>query len=239
MSKTLVIAKRELSSLFFSPVAYVALVVFALVSSLFFVRSFYPGLPAEMRAEFLAVTWLLVFIVPALSMGLLSEEIQSGTLELLMTSPLSDVQVVVGKWLGALGFLFVLLTPLLVHAAVLELTAAPDYGPIFSGLLGLVLLGALYLAIGLTVSAATQSQFIALVVTILIIGFLSIGLTLLSVAGWVPYWLREAMYFVNTFEQYADFAKGLINTSNFVFFLSATALFLFFAVLLLQSRRWR
>ncbi len=240
MSKTLIIAKRELTSLFYSPVAYVALIVFALLTAgLFVSATFYPGQPAELRQPFVWIVWLLVFIVPAISMGLLSEEVKSGTIEVLMTSPVSEVNVVLGKWLGSLGFFLTLLVPLVVQVVVLEMVADPDYGPILSGLLGIVLVGGLYLAIGLMVSAATRDQFIALLITILITGFVTIGLYLLASATWMPAWLRPAVYFANIDQQYADFARGLVDTSNFVFFLSGTAMFLFFAVLILQSRRWR
>lgn len=239
MSQTFIIARRELSSLFFSPVAYVALIVFSFIAGLLFLATFAPGEPASLRLELSWVVWLLVFIVPAISMRLVSEETAAGTIELLMTSPVSDVHVVVGKWLGALGFFLTLLIPLVVQVVILEIVADPDYGPIVTGLVGVVLVGGLYLAIGTTISAATRNQFIALLITILATGFLTIGLYMLARAAWVPPWLRETMFHINVDQQFDDFAKGLIDTSNFVFFLSSIALFLFLAVLTLQSRRWR
>lgn len=240
MNQTLIIAKRELSSLFYSPVAYVALIVFSFIASMFFVLfTFGPGHPAELRDPLRYIVWLLVFIVPAISMGLLSEELKSGTIEMLMTSPIGEVQVVVGKWLGAMAFFLTLLIPLVVHGLILEMTADPDWGPLVTGLLGVVLVGGLYLAIGLCISSATSNQFVAWLLTIIMTGFLTIGLLLLNLVSWLPHWLREAMFFVRIDLQFEDFAKGLIDTSNFVFFLSGIALFLFFAVLILQSRRWR
>lgn len=239
MSKTLIIAKRELSSLFYSPVAYVALIVFAFVAGALFLSTLAPGAAAEMRQPFSWIVWLMVFIVPALSMGLLSEEVKSGTIEVLMTSPVADVHVVLGKWLGALVFFLALLLPLVAFSLVLEMIADPDWGPILTGLVGIILVGGLYLAIGLAVSAATRNQFIALLVTILLTGFFTIGLYLLAAAEWTPNWLRPALYFANIDRQYSNFARGLIDTGNFVYFLSTTALFLFFAVMILQSRRWR
>lgn len=238
MSKTLIIAKRELQSLFYSPVAYVALVVFAVIAGVFFLLGFGPGLPAEMRTTLTYLVWLLVFIAPALSMGLLSEESRSGTIELLLTSPINDVAVVLGKWLGALGFFLVLLVPVLAAAIVLEMTASPDWGPIISGLIGVVLVGGLYLAIGLWISAMTRNQFVAWLLTIVATGFLTIGLYLVNFLQ-MPGWLREAIFFVRIDLQFGDFAKGLIDIRNFLFFASGIALFLFLAVLTLQSRRWR
>ena len=239
MNQTLTIAKRELTSLFFSPVAYLVLGVFSFVATGFFVKFFGPGAPAEMRYEFQWMVWLLVLLVPAISMRLISEEIRAGTIEMLMSSPITDTHIILGKWLGATGFFLVLLLPLVVHVAVLEMTAEPDYGPIFTGMLGLILVGGLYMAIGLTLSALTDSQLIAFLLTVLVAGFFSIGMYLLGSAAWLPPAAKQAMFYVNIHQQFEDFAKGLIDTSNFVFFISGIALFLFIAVQVLQSRRWR
>lgn len=239
MSKTLIIAKRELTSLFYSPVAYVALIVFAFIASAFFLMNFGPGQPATLRPELVWIVWLLVFIAPAISMRLVAEETQTGTLELLLTAPVNDVHVIVGKWLGALGFFLTLLIPLLVHALVLEFTGDPDYGPIFTGLLGVTLVGGLYLAIGTWVSTWTRNQFIALLLTIVVTGFLTIGLYLLARWSALPAWAQQAMYYINVDRKFEGFSKGLIDTGDLVYFLSGILLFLFFAVLVLQSRRWR
>ena len=239
MHQTITIAKRELSGLFYSPIAYVVLGVFALVSTLLFLMHFGPGMQADLRGESRWIVWLMVFLVPAISMRLLSEEYRSGTIEPLMTSPVSDTQVIVGKWLGAMGFLLVLLSPLLGHVLMLEFTADPDYGPIFTVLVGLVAVGGLYLAIGTFASATTQNQIIAFLLTVFITGFLTIGLYALPQWSVVTGPVQQAMFFLNVDRQFDAFAKGLIDTSNFVYFLSGTGLFLFLAVVFLQSKRWR
>ena len=239
MKSTLTIAKREVTALFYSPVAYLVLAVFALVTGMLFWGVFRPGQLASMRSIFTATVWLMAFVVPAISMRSFAEETRSGSIELLMTSPVSDGRLVMGKWLGSLAFLVVLLLPLVLQAAVLGAHAAPDWGPIVAGLVGLLLVGGLYLAIGVFVSALTNSQLIALLVTILITGLLTIGLYALANAAWLPATLRPAVFYLNVDQQYRDFAKGLIDTSNFVFFLSGAALFLFLAVRAVESRRWR
>jgi ABC-2 type transport system permease protein len=236
---TLTIAKRELTSLFYSPIAYVVLGVFALVSTLLFLMSFIPGQAATLRDEFGWLVWLMAFIVPAISMRLVSEELRSGTIEPLMTSPISDTQVIIGKWIGGLGFFLVMLSPLVVHVIVLEINADPDYGPIASGAVGLLFVGGLYMAIGVFVSSMTQNQIIAFLITVLITGFLTIGMHLLKRAEFLSDWMREAVFFLNVDEQYGSFSKGLIDLSNFTFFITGIALFLFLAVVTLQSKRWR
>lgn len=239
MPSTLVIAKRELAGLFYSPVAYLVLAVFAFVTALFFWPLLSPGQLASMRSMMSTTVWLMVFVVPALSMRSFAEEVRTGSIELLMTSPVSDAQLVVGKWLGSLVFLVVLLLPMVLQAVVMGVFSDPDWGPIATGLVGLALVGGLYLAIGVFVSALTGSQLIALLITILITGLLTIGLYALSGAQWLPTWLRPAVVYLNVDQQYRDFAKGLIDTSNFVYFVSLAGLFLFLAVRAVESRRWR
>lgn len=236
---TFTIAKRELQSLFFSPIAYVVLGGFAIGSSVFFLQGFQPGRPATMRGTLDMVVWLLVFLAPAISMRLISEELRSGTYERLMTSPVNDIQVVLGKWLGALGFFCILLSPLLVHILVLEWFAEPELGPILTGLLGLVLVGALYLAIGVFASAWTQNQIIAFLLTVFIIAVPTFAAFFLAEQSVLDPGTRHLVVYISVNAQYQDFAKGLIDIRNFVYFLSGTALFLFLAVKLVESRRWR
>lgn len=239
MKKTLTIARRELSALFFSPIAYVVLGLFALGASLFFVLSFTPGSAATTRDTFSWLVWLLVFIVPAISMRLVADEFRAGTFETLMTSPVSDGQVVIGKWAGAMAFFAVLMSPLIVQVIILELTADPDYGPILTGLLGLLLVGGLYMAIGTLASAWTENQIIAFLLTVFIISVLTFMMYFLPQWSAMPGWAREAAHYLNVNEQFSDFNKGLIDIRNFVYFLSGIALFLFLAIKLVESRRWR
>jgi ABC-2 type transport system permease protein len=239
MNATLTIAKRELTSLFYSPIAYLVLGLFALGTSLIFFLYFYPGQPAALQPTLHGVIWLMIFLVPAISMRMLSEEYRSGTIESLMTAPVSDTHVVLGKWLGAMGFFLALLTPLFALAVVLALHSRPDFGPILTGLLGLLLVGGLYLAIGTFASAATENQIIAFLLTVFIICMFTIMLYFLPMAGFVGPDLRQALFYLNVNAQFEDFTKGLIDLTNFVYFFSGIALFLFLAVKVLESKRWR
>ncbi|MEM6331816.1 MAG: ABC transporter permease subunit [Planctomycetota bacterium] len=239
MNVTLHIARRELAALFVSPTGYLVIGVFAFITSAFFLLTLQPGSAAEMRNVYTIVVWLLVFLAPAISMRSVAEELSSGTIELLLTAPVSDTQIIVGKWLGALGFYAAMLATLLLHILVLTLFAEPDFGPIVTGLLGLLLIGGLYLAIGVFISTLTDSQLVAFLLTTLVTGLLAIGVFLL--AGWnaLPLWLRDTLFYLNITDHFSDFAKGLIDATNLIYFLSTTALFLFLGVLLLGSRRWR
>src|SRR3954454_8248845 len=143
MSRAIVIARRELSSYFYSPIAYVAMFAFLLAAGGLFWDDFKPGQPAAMRTIFEWMVWLLVVIIPLLCMGLLAQEWASGTIETMMTAPVGEADVVLGKFMGSLGFFGVLILPTLFYVVMMRIYARPDFGPIFSGYLGIILVGAL------------------------------------------------------------------------------------------------
>ncbi len=232
------IARREISSYFFSPMAYVAMALFLLASGFMFMDDFLPGQPASMRTIFNSMVWLLVFILPILSMGLLSQEKSSGTIETLMTAPVDEADVVLGKFLGSFGFFSIMLAPTFLYVVMLALYSHPEYGPIISGYLGIFLVGALFLSVGLFCSSCTRSQVVAAVTAIAVLFFVTI----------VPWWLdqRSALSdFWRTvinqavFKRYVDFSKGVIDPAHLVFFVGVTAVFLFMTTKVLEARRWK
>src|SRR5688572_21841046 len=238
MSRATVIARRELSSYFYSPIAYVAMFLFLVVAAIMFRQDFQPGQPAGMRSIFEWMVWLLVAILPILCMGLLAQEWATGTIETMMTAPVEEHEVVIGKFLGSFLFFLVLLAPTLLFLGMLALHGRPDYGPIFSGYLGLVLVGALFISIGLFCSSLTKSQVVAAVTAAAILFLVTI----------IPWWLGTRATLTgfwrgvaeqSIFRRYTDFSKGVIDTGNLVFFLAATAVFLFLTVKVLESRRWK
>jgi ABC-2 type transport system permease protein len=232
------IARRELGSYFVSPIAYVAMAIFLIVCGVAFWPDFQPGQPAEMRHLFDDMVWVLVAIVPLLSMGLLAQEWASGTIETLMTAPVGETDVVVGKFVGSLLFFVVLLVPTLLYVILLRMYARPDYGPIVSGYMGIFLVGALFISVGLFCSALTRSQVVAaaaaagILYVITIVPYQVTALATLS-----PFWRSVADQCV--FRRYADFSKGVIDSGNVTFFLAVTAVFLFLTVKVLESRRWK
>src|SRR4051794_10487644 len=164
MGRATVIARRELSSYFYSPIAYVAMFLFLFVAGFIFRADFQPGQPAGMRSIFEWMVWLLVLILPILCMGLLAQEWASGTIETMMTAPVSETDLVVGKFLGSYFFFLVLLAPTLLFPILLTIYSRPDFGPIATGYLGLILVGGLFIAVTLFCSALTKSQVVAAVV---------------------------------------------------------------------------
>ncbi len=238
MRHPIAIARRELVGFFYSPIAYVVLCVFALLAGLLFMSTvFQTGKPATLRPLFESIIWVLILIAPAISMRLISEELRSGTIETLMTSPVTDTAVIFGKWLGAMACFAVTISPTLIYAILLGIWGDPDYGPIITGYLGLMLVGGLYLAIGTFASVTTKNQIIAFLATVFIVLLLTV-VTYFLPALLPPRW-GEAVFFINVNEQYRDFAKGLVDLSHLIYFTSLTALFLVLAVKTLESRKWR
>jgi len=231
------IAGREFASYFRTPVGWVVLALYLLLSGIAFAGTLEPGAPATLRGLFGASQWLLLIVAPAISMRLVSEELRLGSIEPLMASPVGDASIVLGKYLGALGFLVLMLGVTLVHVGVLEAVADPEYGPIATGYLGLLLTGALYLAVGLFFSSLTASQVLAFLLTFCFF----FGLHLLSTQGalTLPEPWNEAAYKLSLAARLGDFAKGVLDTAHVVFFVSTSLFFVVLAALALESRRWR
>ena len=238
MNRATTIARRELGSYFYSPIAYVAMTLFLFAAGFSFWDDFQPGQPAVMRAIFEHMVWLLVFVIPILCMGLLSQEWATGTIETLMTAPLGESEVVVGKFLGSFAFFALLLVPTLLYVAMLRFYGRPDYGPILAGYLGLLLVGALFIAISLFCSSLTRSQVVAAVGAAAVLLFTSIVPWYASSRATLSgFWRKAADQGILT--RYADFSKGIVDTGNLVFFIATTAVFLFLTVKVLESRRWK
>jgi ABC-2 type transport system permease protein len=240
MTRSPVIARRELSSYFYSPVAYVVMTIFLAVCGFLFFDDFQPGQVAAMRSLFEWMVFLLVFAVPLLSMGLMSQEWSNGTIETLMTAPVDEMDVILGKFMGSLGFFLFLLIPTAIYVILLAAYSVPsfDFGPIFSGYIGIILVGALFISIGLFCSSLTRSQVVAAVAAAAILFVITI----------VPMWVGQRTMMGGllrtladqmVFRRYTDFSRGIIDTGNLVFFLATTAVFLFLSVKALESRRWR
>lgn len=239
MRATSAIALREYRSLFRVPVGWIVIALYLLLTGAVFIVGLQPGEPASLRYVFGISGWLLLPVMPAVSMRLLSEEFRSGTAEPLMTSPVGDASIVAGKYLGACLFLLTMLAPTLVYAGVLWAVSdpAPDPGPLLSGYLSLVLLGMLYLAVGTLVSALTANQTLAFLGTFL---FLLIALLLTGeMAARLPGSIGQVLIRLGLGSRLEDFARGVIDSAHVVFFLTASAWFLVLAFVAVESRRWR
>jgi ABC-2 type transport system permease protein len=238
MRNVAALTQRELMSTFFSPVAYIVAAIFLLATGyLFMTQTLIEGAEATTRMLLDSMAWVLVFAIPLLTMRALAEEYSSGTIEALMTAPVTDVEVVLGKFFGVFVFYLALIVTTLVHVILLLKFGGGDLPAIGYGYFGLLLLGALYVAVGIFASSLTRHQLLA---ALLGMGFLSIFTLLVDAfAGWKGGTWRSVLSYINIFYHFQDFSKGILDTKAILFFISGTVFFLFLAVKTLESRRWR
>ena len=233
------VARRELATQFFSPIAYGVITLYLLVSGvLFWMVNFQPGAEASVRGVF--GPWmllLLMFVLSMLTMRVLSEEFRSGTIETLMTAPVTDAEVIIGKFLAILVFYIVMLATTIVYPILVNAHGGIDVGLTISMYIGLLLVGALYVSVGVFFSACTQNQVVAGLCSFVV---LSIFTFLANAIGRAQEGsVRVVLQHLSVVDHYEDFLRGLFDTSHLIFFVSVTALFLFFAVKALEFRRWR
>jgi ABC-2 type transport system permease protein len=231
-----IIAKRELAAFFVSPIAYVVGAAFLFITGLFFYFTVAIDQVATLSQVFSVIAVMLLFIAPILTMRLLSEEAKSGTLELLLTSPIRDWEVVVGKFVAAFLFFLAMVVPTLYYLFLLVRFGNPDLPVTLAGYVGVILLGAMLLSFGVLTSAMSANQIIAAVLgVVLSLTFWMIGGLGLIFEG--P--LGEFFTYLAIQAHFGEFVIGLITTTNIVYFLSVTAAALFLATRVVEIRRWR
>jgi ABC-2 type transport system permease protein len=253
MSNVLAIARKELNGYFASPIAYIIIGFFALAFGYFYFASvtfflqasLQMGMPGQgqININSMAIRPLLhnvsvvaLFVLPLITMRTYSEEKRSGTIELLLTSPVTDAQIVLGKFLGAVALYTIMLAVTWIHIGILFVYGNPEWKPIVSGYLGLLLMGASFLSIGLLISSLTKNQIVA--------GMVTFTLLLLL---WTMNWMSESagptmqkvLSALSITERFDDFSKGIIAVSHLVYYLSFITFGLFLTAKSVDSERWR
>lgn len=231
------LARREIAAIFLTPLAYVVLTLFLFFSGFCFYLVIAETKQAVMAPVFnVVISFLLLVATPLLTMRLMSEEYRSGTIESLMTAPVTDAEVVLGKFLGTLCFFLVMLGSTVAYVVILMFLGKPDLGPICAAYLGLALMGAQFIALGLFCSALTRSQLVAaLAAAVLLLTIWIVGSVGDSMGGqWGP-----LLRYVGTQEHVQAFASGRVPFRDAFYFLSLTAFWLFLSVRAVESRRWR
>jgi ABC-2 type transport system permease protein len=243
VKKLLAIVGREWRAYFLSPLGWVILAAFLLVNGLIFsaIVQFLsaPGAPKEGAFRLLFTNtyfWIFnLFVIPVITMRLLAEERKSGTVEILLTSPVSEATVVLGKFLGALGFFLTLWVPTLVYVAFLRSQTSVDIGPVAASYLAIALLGSFFLSIGVFASALTKNQIVAAILAFaMLIPVFSAGLA--EQAANDP-GRRAVLSYLNLWDHMDEFVRGVVDTRRVVYYLSGTALFLFLAILSLATKK--
>jgi ABC-2 type transport system permease protein len=236
MSPALVISRRELRTYFNSPVAYIVVTVFTLITGYLFFAQLFVEQQAEMRGFFGTMPWMFMFLGPAITMRLLADEKASGTLELLITMPVRDSEVVLGKFLAAMGLLCTALALTLVFAITVRAIGPLDRGPTIAGYIGLLLMGGAYVSIGVMCSAFTRNSIVAFIVAFAI----SFALFLFGHIGqFMPQALQPLIAFLSISNHFENIGRGIIDTRDVIYYVSVMAISLLLATLSLESRRWR
>jgi ABC-2 type transport system permease protein len=248
------VAGKELRGYFVSPVAWVMMGLFALIFGWFFLsyltyfvrnsmQSMMGGGPQSMNVNMDLIRPLLsnasvlvLFLLPMVTMRTYSEEKRSGTIELLLTSPLTDFEIIAGKFLGTVGLYLALLAVTAVYIAILFLYGNPEWRPLVAGYLGLLLLGSCFIAIGLFISSTTKNQMVAGAATF-VVGLLF----------WIVSWFADSagpttaqvLSYLSITEHFDDFGKGIIDTKHVIYYLSFISFGLFLTLKSVDSERWR
>lgn len=236
-SNTIAIYRKEISSFFSSPVAYITLMVFLIISAWFFMSTFFLVNESDLRGLFSVIPILYIFFIPAITMGLVSRERNSGTIELLTTLPLSEGEIIVGKFLSALALIGIALLFTLVHFITLLIVGNNiDIGATISGYLGLLIVGAAYTAIGTFSSTLTDNQIVAFIISFVIIFLLFLVDKILV---FVPGFLGSIFQYMGTDYHLSNMIRGVIDTRNLIYFGSIIVLFLLLSIRILEMRKWR
>jgi ABC-2 type transport system permease protein len=254
MRNVLAMAGKELRGYFASPIGYVLVGFYALLFGWFFYTlvAYFERQSMQMAAGgpgsalnvnqmlvsplLMNATVIMLLVFPLITMRTYAEEKRSGTMELLLTSPITDLQIILGKFLGALALFAAMLGVTLVHMAVLFVYGTPEWKPIATGYLGLLLMGGSFLSLGLFISSLTKNQIVAGMITFSV--FL-----LLWVINWVSTFVgptaQTVLNYLSITQHFDDFAKGIIDTKHVIYYLSFMAFGLFLTMKSVDSERWR
>lgn len=233
-----ILFKKELMSYFNSPIAYIFIGVFLIVGNWLFFNSFFIIGQASVRNYFSLLPWIFLFLAPAITMRLWAEEKKSGTIEFLLTLPVTDWQVVLAKFFGGLVFLFITLLLSITLPFSVAFLGNLDLGPVVGSYLGALFLGGSYLALGLFISSLTKNQIIAFVLGLVAcFGAFIIGADFV-LAG-APKFAVPVMKFLGLGSHFYNIAKGVIDTKDILYYLSFMFIFLWLNVRIIEKRAWK
>jgi ABC-2 type transport system permease protein len=229
------IFKKELRSFFNSPVAYIVIVVYLIILGWFFTSNLFIYNLSTLRTVFEMTPFLLLFFAPAMTMRLISEERKTGTLELLVTKPITESEIILGKFLAAWMLYFFTLFPTICYYITISIIGSLDIGAVIGGYLGLLLVGAVFLAISVFGSSVTENQVVAFIVSLFIVFSLFM---LDKILFYLPSSVGLVLEYLSIDYHFSNIARGVIDSRDIVYYASAIGLSLSLASAVLQKRRW-
>ncbi len=231
------IFKKELKSYFNSPMAYIFLVVFAIVNGYFFTNTFFLFNQSNMRALFNIVPLVYLFFIPAITMSLIAREKNIGTMEVISTLPIKDSDFVIGKFLSSLTLITMGLAFTCIHLfTLMNVGTNIDYGAIFTGYLGLMMVGAVYASVGTFASSITDNQVIAFIIAVFIV---LVFFLMDKMLYFVPASIAGLIQYISVDYHLSNISRGVIDSRNIIYFASVIGFFLFMTVRVLEIRKWR
>ncbi len=233
MRQAIPIFKKEFRSYFVSPIAYIVIAIFLLVTGWFFFATFFLVGQANLRNFFSLLPLIFSFVIPAITMRLVSEELNIGSYEILLTMPVTLTDVIVGKFLAAVAFIIAMLIPTLAYPVTVAALGQLDWGPVAGGYLGAVLLGAAFSAIGLFASAMTRNQIIAFIVAMAVCFILTLIDKMLF---FLPRSMLGVLAYLGADFHFQNISKGIIDSRDIIYFLSVSFIGLYSAYLALRHR---
>jgi ABC-2 type transport system permease protein len=226
---------KELRSFFNSAVAYVVIVVFLGIVGWFFTSNLFLFNVSSMRMFFDLAPMVFLFVIPAITMRLLAEEKKTGTIELLSTKPLNDVEIVLGKFFAAWALIALSLVPSLIYYITIASIGSIDNGPVIGGYIGLLLLAGVYISVGVLASSITDNQIIAFIVGFLLVFFFFI---LDKILMYVPGFLTGIVEYLGADYHFSSITRGVIDSRDIVYFISVLGFMLYLSVVSLGRRKW-
>ena len=234
MTNTINIFKKEFRGYFISPIAYIVISIFLILTGWFFFSTFFLFGQAEMRNFFSLLPVILSFIIPAVTMRLFSEEFNTGSYELLLTMPVSSLNIILGKFLAATAFVAIMLMPTLAYAFFISFLGDLDWGPVIGGYTGAVLLGAAFSSIGLFASSLTRNQIIAFMTGMT----LCFVLTLIDkMLFFLPESLLSVFQFLGADFHFQNISKGVVDSRDLLYFLSVCFVMVYGTNLVIQEKK--
>jgi ABC-2 type transport system permease protein len=242
MRNTLIIFRRELAAYFATPLAYVFIVIFLAMSGVFtfYLGNFYERGQADLQSFFLFHPWLYLFLIPAIAMRVWAEERKSGTIELLMTLPVSMGEAVAGKFLAAWAFVAIALALTFPMWITVNYLGSPDNGVILAAYLGSLLMAGAYLAVGIGISALTRSQVVAFIIALTVCFLLTMSgypLVLDAVRGWLPGKVVDAVAGLSILTHFQSISKGVLNLRDAVYFVTMIAAWLYAGAIIVDMKK--
>ncbi len=234
MSNSLHIFRKEFKGYFISPIAYIVISIFLILTGWFFFSTFFLFGQAELRSFFSLLPVIFSFIIPAITMRLFSEEFNTGSYELILTMPVSSLNIIIGKFLAAAAFVAIMLVPTIFYSIFISFIGDLDWGPVIGGYIGAVLLGAAFSTIGLFASSLTRNQIIAFIIGM---AFCFVLTLIDKMLFFLPESVLNVFQYLGADFHFQNISKGIIDSRDILYFLSVCFVMLYGTNLVIEEKK--